>query len=142
MMDDDGVMIRCTLCAEVDPPPAPSDRAECEMCHRSVWLSHLTVELVERHHPGQQIHVTCMNCVPEGEHEVMHLPAQVQDLRRHGIPDPMIAATLAAAEVAIDRTLEEVANEIITDPYGVRATAYRMALERTTAFVASVERET
>ena len=137
-MDDDGVNIRCTRRTDLPIPPVPSNVATCEMCGVEVWLSHTTVELVEAHHPGKAIHPTCMNCMPEGDHEVMHLPEQVRDLRARGVPDMHIARTLACAEVAHGISLEECMLDILDNPDGVRALAYQLALERTVAFVRGV----
>lgn len=137
--DDDAVNIRCTRIADLPNPPVPSNVANCEMCGAEIWLSHQTVELVDLHHPDKEIMATCMQCTPEGDHQVMHLPEQVRDLRANGVPDLAIAGMLAVAEVAHGLTLEQAIKDMIADPTGVRAMAYKLALERTIVFVRGVK---
>lgn len=137
-MDDDAVNIRCTRIDDLPNPPVPSYVATCEMCGAEIWLSHQTVDLARNHHPDKPVHATCMNCTPEGDHEVIHLPEQVRDLRANGMPDLAIAGMFAVAEVAHGLTLEQAIEDMMDDPTGVRALAYALALERTIVFVRGV----
>ena len=137
-MDDDAVNIRCARVADTPNPPVPSNVATCEMCGAEIWLSFETIDLARKHHPDLPIHATCMRCTPEGDHEVVHLPEQVRDLRSAGMPDIAIAGMFACAEVAHGLTLEQTAEDIISHPDSVRAMAYQLALQRTIVFVRGV----
>lgn len=134
------LIIRCTRIVDMPVAPVASDREQCDACGRDIWVSHQTIALAQRHHPDVAYGAMCVQCKDDDIHDVVHLPEQVTDLRRQGVPDRIIAQTLATAEVTDGMTLVEAAAEVIANPRGVRAMAYRAALVRTEAFVRSVPR--
>ena len=139
-IDHDFICIRCSRVENLPQAPVPSRQQPCEVCGRDVWVSELTLSLVARHHPGEAIHVACMECPMDDEHEVVHLPEQVTDLRNQGISDMMIAATLATADVANGLSLTGAVDDMAANPLGDRAQAFPEAFERAATFVRSVPR--
>lgn len=127
--------ILCTRCCDLrEPDPDGAEKGRCAGCGCKIWVVPATLAAAKKHYPRGEVSPICSHCAEKtglNEEPTQILPEQIEMLRSSGLSDEKIAVGFALSDVAngdIQR-MEEITQEILADPNGTRAVAFRAAVQ-------------
>lgn len=136
------IVVRCMRCAAGDyPAPVGAARRSCARCGVEVWLDVALPDDIAKMFPGRPYTLLCAECdVSDESSPVVTADAQIERLLAGGLRPEQVAHILAVGVAAAGKPLDETQLEIMLNPRGDKAQAYRRALTEAKITIAGILR--